>query len=85
MENWQMPCAPDVLIVPSRLTCFATSVLDSTVFVNPGHLTRGTTGGTYSIMEIRPITRELLDELGGDDVRLQHGVPDRTNVEIKRI
>ena len=85
MEKWQMPCAPDVLIVPSRLTCFATSVLDSTVFVNPGHLTRGTTGGTYSIMEIRPITRELLDELGGDDVRLQHGVPDRTNVEIKRI
>jgi DNA polymerase alpha subunit B len=85
MENWKMPCMPDVLIAPSRLTCFATSILDSTVFVNPGHLTRGTTGGTYAMMEIQPIKRETLDESGGDDVRLQHGVPDRIAVEIKRI
>lgn len=85
MENWQMPCLPDVLIAPSRLSCFATAVLDNTVFINPGHLTRGTTGGTYGIMEIHPINRETLDESGGDDVRLQHGLVDRINVEIKRI
>lgn len=85
MDKWQMPCAPDVLIAPSRLTCFATVIMESTVFVNPGHLTRGTTGGTYSAMEIRPIKRETLDELGGDDVQVQHGIPDRINVEIKRI
>ena len=85
MENWHMPCMPDILIVPSRLSCLATSVLESTVFVNPGHLTRGTTGGTYGIMEIQPIKRETLDESGGDGVKLQHGVVDRINVEIKRI
>lgn len=85
MGKWQMPCTPDVLIVPSRLTCFATAILESTVFVNPGHLTRGTTGGTYGTMEIRPMNRETLDELGGNDVQVQHGVPDRIHVEIKRI
>lgn len=85
MDKWQMPCAPDVLVAPSKLTSFATSILEHTVFVNPGHLTRGTTGGTYAMMEIQPMQRATLDEMGGDDVLLQHGVPDRINVEIKRI
>jgi len=85
MDKWQMPCTPDVLIVPSRLTSFATSIMENTVFVNPGHVTRGTTGGTYATMEVRPIRRDSLDESGGDDVQLQHGVPERINVEIKKI
>lgn len=85
MDNWQMPVMPDVLIAPSCLSCFATSVLDSTIFVNPGHLTRGTTGGTYGIMEIQPMERATLDDSGGDNVQVQHGVVERINVEIKRI
>lgn len=85
MENWQLPCKPDLFIVPSKLTSFASEILGNTVVVNPGHLTRGTTGGTYAIMEVHPIKRETLDQSGGDDVQLQHGLQDRINVEVKRI
>jgi DNA polymerase alpha subunit B len=85
MDQWKMPCQPDVLIVPSKLTCFARTVLESTLVVNPGHLTRDTTGGTFALMEVHPIKRETLESAGGEDVELQHGVHERTRVEIKRI
>jgi DNA polymerase alpha subunit B len=85
MEQWRMPCQPDLLIVPSKLTCFARPVLDSTVVVNPGHLTRGTTGGSYAVMDIYPIKRETLESAGGDDVEMEHNLQDRIRVEIKRI
>ena len=80
-----MPCQPDLLIIPSKLTSFASTVLDSTVVVNPGNLSRGTTGGTYAIMEIHPFSRETLENGGGDDVQLPHRLNDRVRVEIKRI
>lgn len=85
MHKWQMPCQPDLLIVPSKLTSFASVVLDSTVVINPGHLSKGTTGGTYALMDIHPIKRDVLDNAGGDDVQLPHGVSDRVSVEVKRI
>lgn len=85
MDQWRMPCQPDLLIVPSKLTCFARTVLDGTVVVNPGHLARGTTGGSYAIMEVHPIKRETLESAGGDDVEMEHNVQDRIRVEIKRI
>jgi len=86
MDQWKMPCAPDLLILPSKLTPFARTVLDnSTVVVNPGHLTRDRMGGTYATMDIHPIARETLENAGGDDVALKHGLQDRTRVEIKRI
>jgi DNA polymerase alpha subunit B len=84
IDGFKMPCRPDILIVPSRLTAFASLVLDSTVVVNPGHLTKGSTGGTYAIMDIHPIKREKLDD-AADDVLLQHCLNDRVNVEVKRI
>jgi DNA polymerase alpha subunit B len=85
MHKWQMPCQPDLLIVPSKLTSFASVVLDSTVVINPGHLSKGTTGGTYALMDIHPMKRDVLDNAGGDDVQLPHGVSDRVSVEVKRI
>lgn len=85
MEIWNMPCQPDLLIVPSKLTCFARSILDSTVVVNPGHLSKGTTGGTYAVMEVHPIKRDTLETVGGDDIELAHNVQERVRVEIKRI
>lgn len=86
MDQWKMPCAPDLLILPSKLTPFARSILDnSTVVVNPGHLTRDRIGGTYAAMDIHPIARETLENAGGDDVALKHNLHDRTRVEIKRI
>jgi DNA polymerase alpha subunit B len=85
MDQWSMPCQPDVLIVPSKLTCFARTVLNGTVVVNPGHLSRGITGGTYAVMEVHPIKRETLETAGGGEVEMEHNVQDRIRVEIKRI
>ena len=84
MEKWQLPCKPDVMIVPSKLAAFASTVLDTTVVVNPGHLAKGTTGGTYANMEIHPLKRETLDE-SADDVQLQNALEKRIHVEVKRI
>ncbi|KAG7347080.1 DNA polymerase alpha/epsilon subunit B [Nitzschia inconspicua] len=83
-EGWKMPCRPDVLIVPSRLSPFCSSILDSTVVLNPGHLTKGSTGGTYATMEIRPMDRYILDN-ATDEVELPHNVQDRIQVEVKRV
>lgn len=85
MHEWKMPGKPDLLIVPSRLSYFVRPVLDSTVVVNPGHLVRGSSGGTYAIMEVHPIGRDTLENSGGDDVEMEHSLPDRVRVEIKRI
>jgi len=85
-DGWKMPCKPDVLILPSKLTPFCAPILGSTMAVNPGHLTKGTTGGTYAIMEISPIAREKLEKHATDGtVVLPHDVQDRIQVEIKRI
>lgn len=84
MKQWDMPCQPDILIVPSKLTSFARSVLD-TVVVNPGQLSKNTTGGTYGVMEIHPMKREALENAGGDDVELDHNMPDRMRLEIRKI
>jgi DNA polymerase alpha subunit B len=83
-EGWKMPCRPDLLIVPSRLSPFCSPVLDSTLVLNPGHLTKGTTGGTYAIMDIRPMARDALDKYT-DDVELPHSIQDRIKVQVKRI
>ena len=86
VNQWQMPCTPDVLILPSKLSPFCCPVLDNgSLVINPGHLARANTGGTYAIMDIYPIAREVLENAGGDDVQLNHGVHDRTFVEIKKV
>lgn len=85
MGKFGVPCLPDVFLVPSKLSPFATPLLESAVVVNPGHLTKGTTGGTYAIMEIQPFKRETLEESGGDDVHLRNSVQSRINVEVRRI
>lgn len=84
-QGWKMPCRPDVLIIPSRLSPFCSPVLESTMVLNPGHLTKGTTGGTYATMEIRPMmSRNDLDDIA-DEVELPHNVQDRIKVEVKRV
>ena len=85
-DGWKMPCKPDVLIVPSKLTPFCAPILGSTIAINPGHLTKGTTGGTYAVMEISPMSREKLNAHAADDTTvLPHEVQDRMQVEIQRI
>lgn len=85
MKQWNMPCQPDLLIVPSKLTSFARPVLQDTVVVNPGQLTKNTTGGTFAIMDIHPMKRNDLETAGGDDVELEHSVADRIRLEIRKI
>lgn len=48
----QMPLTPDVLIVPSELRYFVKDVAGC-VCVNPGRLTKGQVGGTYSRLLIQ--------------------------------
>ena len=52
--------------------------------INPGHLAKGTTGGTYASMEIRPLDRTRLEE-AEDSAQLPHNLQDRLQVEVKRI
>jgi len=85
MDQWRMPCQPDLLVVPSTLKTFSQTVLESTVAVNPGRLTLGRLAGTYAMVEIHPMEREVLERVRGDDVELRHAIPERTRIEIKRI
>ncbi|XP_045886052.1 DNA polymerase alpha subunit B [Micropterus dolomieu] len=48
----QMPITPDVLIIPSELRYFVKDVIGC-VCVNPGRLTKGQVGGTYSRLLIQ--------------------------------
>lgn len=80
-DHIKMPCQPDILIVPSKLTCFAKKVSEHSLVLNPGHLTRDTTGGTYAVVEIHPFASDALE--GTEEMR--HQIPDRTKVEIRRI
>jgi len=82
-DGWRMPCQPDVLLVPSRLTPFCAPVLGNTMVINPGQLTKGTTGGSYSVMNVHPIKKERLN--GAEDSKITHHVQDRMEVVIKKI
>lgn len=89
--QWEMEVQPDILIVPSKLTSFARKVLDSTVVVNPGALTKNATGGTYAVMDVHPMKKEVLVEgmqkesSTGEETRMEKGVQDRVRVDIRRI
>merc|ERR1711871_98561 len=60
MNRLSMKYTPDVLIMPSKLKQFAKEIQGSLV-INPGHLTRGSRGGTFAEMHIHPLEREILD------------------------
>ena len=56
-REWEMSVRPDLLVVPSRLASFARPAEDgngATLVVNPGELTKGTAGGTYARIVVRP-------------------------------
>eukprot|EP00571_Detonula_confervacea_P012384 CAMPEP_0172302316 /NCGR_PEP_ID=MMETSP1058-20130122/4034_1 /TAXON_ID=83371 /ORGANISM="Detonula confervacea, Strain CCMP 353" /LENGTH=749 /DNA_ID=CAMNT_0013012741 /DNA_START=64 /DNA_END=2313 /DNA_ORIENTATION=- len=86
-KQWEMPIQPDILIVPSKLASFARTVLDTTIVVNPGELTKNTTGGTYAVVDVHPMKRETLESGMAVDggMEMGKGVQDRVRVDIKRI
>jgi DNA polymerase alpha subunit B len=89
MSEWEMPVQPDILIVPSKLASFARVVLDTTIVVNPGELTKNTTGGTYASIDVHPMKKEVLEEgvekKKEEDENMDKGVQDRVRVDIRRI
>ncbi|WRT64268.1 uncharacterized protein IL334_001199 [Kwoniella shivajii] len=80
--------APDILILPSKLKHFS-KVVDSTLVVNPAHLARAHTAGTFSKIVLHPSPRaELTDSIplnDSTDSAREHSVWDRARSEIWRI
>mmetsp|Transcript_6307 Transcript_6307/g.9703 ORF Transcript_6307/g.9703 Transcript_6307/m.9703 type:complete len:604 (+) Transcript_6307:167-1978(+) len=61
----RMPCEPDLLILPSKLTSFAKPLPNDTCLViNPGPLSKGSTGGTYAIVDIKNSGDKFMDRVG---------------------
>ncbi|ETV79472.1 hypothetical protein H257_07473 [Aphanomyces astaci] len=76
MEQFQLPVRPDVLLLPSVLNRFC-GVVQESLCVNPGQLSKGQAGGTYAELTILP--------KGHHETPEAHQVAQRTLVEVKRI
>jgi DNA polymerase alpha subunit B len=83
-DGWRMPVKADVLIAPTRLQPFCAPIAGSTMVVNPGYLTKRSTGGTYAVMELYPVDKKKLNSVAETE-QLPHGVQDRLHVQVKRI
>ena len=65
--------------------------MDSTLVVNPAHLSRAHSAGTYAKILVHPTPKEKLEgmDVDGEDAGLEgmreHGVWDRARSEIWRI
>ena len=53
LEATTLPCAPDILLLPSKLKTFARPVA-GTLAVNAGALCRGNLGGTFAKITVAP-------------------------------
>jgi len=82
MHKFRMPCTPDILLVPSKLSYFAKDV-SGCVVVNSCSLAKGTTGGTFASIVVKPVEREAVE--GQPDLKKAREVQKRTVVEVKRI
>lgn len=82
-ECWEMPVQPDILITPSKLNPFVKEIMDSVV-VNPGALTKNTTGGTFAVLDVHPLKQEQLEAVSEEE-EVENAVKDRVRVDIKRI
>jgi hypothetical protein len=84
LNNWSMPCTPDILILPSKLAPFARVTSSGCLVINPGLISKGTTGGTFASIQIYPLKNDFIDQLH-DSVTIEHGVEERVNVSILKI
>ncbi|EIW72508.1 hypothetical protein TREMEDRAFT_66921 [Tremella mesenterica DSM 1558] len=84
----KMSSAPDVLILPSKLRHFS-KIVDSTLVINPSHLSRPHTGGTFAKLVVHPLPRAELERDmaidGGLEEMREHNVWERARSEIWRI
>ena len=82
-SHWEFKVKPDVLILPSRLTLLAKDVM-GTLVVNPGQLTKNTSGGTYAELAVHPMKKDQIIGKDSDGI-MQHSVSARTSVVVKKI
>ncbi|WWC58474.1 uncharacterized protein I303_101017 [Kwoniella dejecticola CBS 10117] len=77
--------APDILILPSKLKHFS-KIVDSTLVINPAHLARAHTAGSFAKVYLHPTSQSELEGTADslDDFR-EHQVWDRARSEIWRI
>lgn len=88
MKGWQMSTTPDVLITPSRLKPFALEGLEGlseTLIINPGYLSKGSTGGTFAEINIHPIDRGVIQTGVIENKLISKQIPSRTSVNILKI
>lgn len=83
-DSYSIPFQPDILLLPSRLTPLVMDLSNGTTVINPGHLMKGSSPGSYAAMDILPMKTEEL-ESADEDKELTHGVSDRIRVEVRRI
>jgi len=51
-HNFKFPLMPDILIIPSCLTCFARQIQGKTIYINPGKLSLRKCRGTFAWLQI---------------------------------
>jgi DNA polymerase alpha subunit B len=84
-KHWQMKVTPDVLIVPSKLSYLARESHGALV-LNPGHLAKGASGGTYAELHVacmKEADLQAASDKGEESVK--HNVPARASVMIAKI
>ena len=81
-SGYSMPVQPDILLLPSKLTCLAKDVAKGTIVINPGYLVKGAMGGSFAVMDVHPIKKEKLD---GDEEEIVNDIKNRIRVEIRKI
>ncbi|SMR46752.1 unnamed protein product [Zymoseptoria tritici ST99CH_1E4] len=79
-EFWM--ARPDLLVLPSGLSPFA-KVVESTVVVNPGTVSKKRGAGTYAVVTVG--RREVRESETEKEETVGHEVYDRARVEIRRI
>jgi DNA polymerase alpha subunit B len=70
--------APDCIILPSQLKHFVKAV-DGTLFINPGQLAKGSSGGLYARIAVRPYPDVAID------LPVTHDIINRARVDITRV
>jgi hypothetical protein len=63
MGKLSMAQKPDLLVLPTKLNTFA-KVIQGTLCVNPGKLTKGNGGGTFAHISVDPLPRQTAKEGG---------------------
>lgn len=89
-RHWEWKTQPDILLIPSVMQVISEEICGALV-VNPGHLARGNSGGTFANLHIHPHNEAMLREKSiearsqNQSDEIMHDIASRTSVSIERI